>query len=116
MCWGINLHGLRKNTQQPVTKVDSLDDHENEDEVVSTNNDMANFLASKKDGYGTNSLLEQWNESYVNGDYDFNSYDPWRIQESEIRPAYGDDMYEGHDIIQDICDNFDIKVQGRKKK
>ncbi|GJZ34744.1 ATPase, F1/V1/A1 complex, alpha/beta subunit [Tanacetum coccineum] len=44
-------------------------------------------------------------ESYVNGDYDFNPYE--------------DDMYEGQDIpdkIQDICDNFDITVRGRKKK
>ncbi|GJX25548.1 retrotransposon protein, putative, unclassified [Tanacetum coccineum] len=69
---------------KPVTKVDSLDDHDNEDEVVSTDIDMANFLPSKKEGYGTNSLLEQWNESYVNGDYDFNSYNQWRIQESEV--------------------------------
>ncbi|GKB09050.1 putative reverse transcriptase domain-containing protein [Tanacetum coccineum] len=54
---------------------------------------------TKKDGYGTNSLLEQWKESYVNGEYDFDLYD--------------DDMYEGQDIldrIQDICDNIDIKV------
>ncbi|GJT38091.1 hypothetical protein Tco_0937956 [Tanacetum coccineum] len=44
-------------------------------------------------------------ESYVNGDYDFDPYD--------------DDMYEGQDIpdkIQDICNNLDIKVLGRKKK
>nr|GEV27482.1 (3S,6E)-nerolidol synthase 1-like [Tanacetum cinerariifolium] len=44
-------------------------------------------------------------DSYVNGDYDFDPYD--------------DDMYEGQDIpdkIQDICNNLDIKVQGRKKK
>nr|GEU57412.1 hypothetical protein [Tanacetum cinerariifolium] len=33
--------------------------HDSEDEVASTDNDMANFLASKKDGYGNNSLLEQ---------------------------------------------------------
>nr|GEU95622.1 hypothetical protein [Tanacetum cinerariifolium] len=40
-------------------------------------------------------------ESYEDGEYD---YDP-----------SGDDMYEGHDIpnmIQDICDNLDIKVRG----
>ncbi|GKE70000.1 RNA-directed DNA polymerase, eukaryota [Tanacetum coccineum] len=66
---------------KPLTKVDSSGDHDSEDEVASVDNDMANFLASKKDGYGTNSLLEQWKESYVNGDYDFDPYD--------------DDMYEG---------------------
>ncbi|GJU63260.1 hypothetical protein Tco_1148473 [Tanacetum coccineum] len=88
-----------------LTNIDSLGDHDSEDEIASTDNDMANFLASKKDGYDTNSLLEQWKESYVNGDYDF---DP-----------YNDDMYEGQDIpdmILDICDNFDIKVRDRKKK
>ncbi|GKG61767.1 hypothetical protein Tco_0623484, partial [Tanacetum coccineum] len=55
---------------------------------------MANFQASKKVGYGTNILLEQWNETYENDDYD---YDP-----------YADDLYEGQEIpdkIQSICDN-----------
>ncbi|GJS29241.1 hypothetical protein Tco_1293138 [Tanacetum coccineum] len=40
-----------------------------------------------------------------NGDYDEDPYD--------------DDMYEGHDFpdkIQDIYDNLDIKVRGRRKK
>ncbi|GJY04964.1 hypothetical protein Tco_0370904 [Tanacetum coccineum] len=90
---------------KPLTKVDSLGDHDSEDEVTSVDNDMANFLALKKVGYGTNSLLEQWKESYMNGDYDFDPYD--------------DHMYKGHDIpnkIQDICDNLDIKVRGHKKK
>ncbi|GJX63385.1 retrotransposon protein, putative, ty1-copia subclass, partial [Tanacetum coccineum] len=82
-----------------------LGDHDSKDEVASVDNDMANFLASKDVGYGINSLLEQWKESYGNEDYDYDPYD--------------DDMYEGHDIpdkIQDICDNLDIKVRGRKKK
>ncbi|GJS43860.1 hypothetical protein Tco_0812807 [Tanacetum coccineum] len=65
---------------KPLTKVDSLGDHDSENEVASVDNDMANFLASKKVVYGTNSLLEQWKECYVNGDYDFIPYD--------------DDMYE----------------------
>ncbi|GKA33130.1 high affinity nitrate transporter 2.6-like protein [Tanacetum coccineum] len=59
----------------------------------------------RKDGYGTNSLLEQWKESYKNDDYDYDPYD--------------DDLYEGQEIpdkIQSICDNLDIKVRGRKKK
>ncbi|GJY18827.1 hypothetical protein Tco_0390318 [Tanacetum coccineum] len=49
------------------------------------------------------SLLEQRKESSGNGEYDYDPYD--------------DDMYEGQDIpdmIQDIYDNFDIKVHGRK--
>ncbi|GKB28698.1 hypothetical protein Tco_0868099, partial [Tanacetum coccineum] len=44
---------------KPLKKVDSSGDHDSEDEVASVDNDMTNFLASKKDGYGTNSLLEQ---------------------------------------------------------
>ncbi|GJZ64448.1 hypothetical protein Tco_0620869 [Tanacetum coccineum] len=55
-------------------------------------------------GYGTNSLLEQWRDSYPdNDDYDM----------------YDDDMYENHDLsehLQSICDDFDITVRGRKKK
>ncbi|GJY24005.1 hypothetical protein Tco_0397663 [Tanacetum coccineum] len=65
----------------PLTMVDSLRDHDSDDEVASVDNDMTNFLASKDVGYGTNSLLEQWKESYGNGEYD---YDP-----------YNNDMYEG---------------------
>ncbi|GJY33186.1 RNA-directed DNA polymerase, eukaryota, partial [Tanacetum coccineum] len=79
---------------KPLKKVDYSGDHDSADEVASTDNDMENFLTSKKDGYGNNSLLEQWMESYMNGDYDF---DP-----------YNDDTYEGQDIpdrFQDICDN-----------
>ncbi|GKB42005.1 hypothetical protein Tco_0886947, partial [Tanacetum coccineum] len=34
--------------------------------------------------YGTNSLLEQWKESYGDEEYDYDPYD--------------DDMYEGQDI------------------
>ncbi|GKF66008.1 hypothetical protein Tco_0192525 [Tanacetum coccineum] len=75
---------------------------ESEDEVASFDNEMVNFMASKKVGHGTNSLLEQWKETYENDDYEFDHYD--------------DDMYKGHDKIQDICDNLDIKVRGRKKK
>ncbi|GJS68639.1 putative reverse transcriptase domain-containing protein [Tanacetum coccineum] len=83
----------------PLTKVDSLGDHDNDDEVALVDNDMANFFASKDVGYGTNSLFKQWKGSYGNGEYDYDPYD--------------NDMYEGHDIldkIQDICDNLDIKV------
>ncbi|GKA15353.1 cytokinin dehydrogenase 3-like protein [Tanacetum coccineum] len=55
-------------------------------------------------GYGTNSLLEQWRDSYPDND----DYDP-----------YDDDMYENHDLsehLQSICDDLDITVRGRKKK
>ncbi|GJT92825.1 putative reverse transcriptase domain-containing protein [Tanacetum coccineum] len=65
----------------PLTTVDSSGDHDSDDEVASVDNDMTNFLASNDVGYGTISLLEQWKESYGNGEYD---YDP-----------YNNDMYEG---------------------
>ncbi|GKB05266.1 hypothetical protein Tco_0833461 [Tanacetum coccineum] len=55
-------------------------------------------------GYGTNSLLEQWKDSYLGSD----DYDP-----------YDDDMYENHDMsehLQFICDDLDITVRRRKKK
>ncbi|GJU75876.1 putative reverse transcriptase domain-containing protein [Tanacetum coccineum] len=66
---------------KPLTKVDYSGDHASEDKVVSVDNDIANFMASKKVGYVINSLLEQWKKSDVNGDYNFDPYD--------------DDMYEG---------------------
>nr|GEZ96035.1 hypothetical protein [Tanacetum cinerariifolium] len=55
-------------------------------------------------GYGTNSLLEQWSDSYPDND---------------VYDAYDDDMYENHDLsehLQSICDDLDIMVRGRKKK
>ncbi|GJZ98772.1 glucomannan 4-beta-mannosyltransferase 9-like protein [Tanacetum coccineum] len=55
-------------------------------------------------GYGTNSLLEQWRDSYPNDD----DYDP-----------SDDDMYENHNMsehLQFIFDDLDITVYGRKKK
>nr|GEX89695.1 hypothetical protein [Tanacetum cinerariifolium] len=47
-------------------------------------------------GYGTNSLLEQWRDSYPDND----DYDP-----------YDDDMYDNHDLsehMHSICDDIDI--------
>ncbi|GJY81450.1 hypothetical protein Tco_0494201 [Tanacetum coccineum] len=44
---------------KPLEKVDSSGHHDSEDEVESVDNEMTSFLASKKVGYGTNSLLEQ---------------------------------------------------------
>ncbi|GJR97523.1 retrotransposon protein, putative, ty1-copia subclass [Tanacetum coccineum] len=81
----------------PLKKVEFPDDYDSEDEVASVDNDMTHFMASKRVGFGTQSLLEQWRDSYGNGDYDEDSYD--------------DDMYEGQDLTQElqaICDNMDI--------
>ncbi|GKD60792.1 retrotransposon protein, putative, ty1-copia subclass [Tanacetum coccineum] len=89
----------------PLKKVEYPRDYDSEDEVASVDNDMARSMASEMVGFGTQSLLEQWRDSYGNGDYDEDPYD--------------DDMYEGQDLpqeIQAICNNLDIRVRGRKKK
>ncbi|GJY99736.1 hypothetical protein Tco_0517166 [Tanacetum coccineum] len=41
-----------------LKKIDSSCDYDSKDEVASGDNNMANFMASKKVNYGTNSLLE----------------------------------------------------------
>nr|GEV40137.1 hypothetical protein [Tanacetum cinerariifolium] len=95
--WKANLVD---NEGKPLRKVND----DREDEVASDDNEMASFLA-KKDGYGTQSLLEQWKDSHELDDYEYDSYD--------------DDMYEGHEIpemLQAFYDNLDIKVRGRKNK
>ncbi|GKA83940.1 hypothetical protein Tco_0805535 [Tanacetum coccineum] len=89
---------------KPLEKIDYSGDYNSEDGVASVDNEMASFLA-KNDGYDTQSLLEQWKESYENDDYE---YDP-----------YVDDMYEGQEIsekLQAICDNLNIRVRVRRKK
>ncbi|GJR78900.1 hypothetical protein Tco_0149685 [Tanacetum coccineum] len=65
---------------KPWEKVVSSGDYNCEDKVASVDNEMASFL-TKKYGHGTQSLLEQWKESYENDDYEYDLYD--------------DDMYEG---------------------
>ncbi|GJZ20036.1 hypothetical protein Tco_0556626 [Tanacetum coccineum] len=89
----------------PQEKVDYPGHTGSEDEVKQVDNETTNYMASKSMGvgYDTKSLLEQWKKTGVDDDYD----------------SYDDDMYEGHEIpenIQTICDNLDIKVRGRKKK
>nr|GFD28040.1 hypothetical protein [Tanacetum cinerariifolium] len=63
--------------------------------VASVDNDIARSMASERLGFGNQSLLEQWRDSYGNGDYDDDPYD--------------DDMYEVQDL-QALCDNLDIRV------
>ncbi|GKA78656.1 hypothetical protein Tco_0785193 [Tanacetum coccineum] len=70
-----------------------------EDEVESVDNDIARSMASERIDFGTQSLLEQWRDSYENGYYNEDPYD--------------DDMYEGRNLsdkLQKICDNFDIRM------
>ncbi|GKD56742.1 putative reverse transcriptase domain-containing protein [Tanacetum coccineum] len=60
---------------KPLNKVDYPGDHDSEDDVESVDNDMARLLASERAGFGTNSLLEQWRDTYENADYDYDPYD-----------------------------------------
>nr|GEX24050.1 hypothetical protein [Tanacetum cinerariifolium] len=73
------------------------------DETANLRISMSGKDGSDK-GYGTNSLLEQWMDSYLdNDDYDL----------------YDNDMYKNNDLsehLQSICDDLDITVRGRKKK
>ncbi|GJS41233.1 hypothetical protein Tco_0566276 [Tanacetum coccineum] len=67
-----------------LKRVEYPGDYDSEDEVSSVDNDMARSMASERVGFDTQSLLEQWRDSYGNGDYDEDPYD--------------DDIYEGHDL------------------
>ncbi|GJR69229.1 hypothetical protein Tco_0015294 [Tanacetum coccineum] len=88
---------------KPLENVDYPVKSDSDDEVEPVENETASFLASKGVGYGLKSLWEQWRDSTVNDEYD----------------PYDDNMYECQEIpenIQTICDNFNTKVRGRKKK
>ncbi|GKD40980.1 retrotransposon protein, putative, ty1-copia subclass, partial [Tanacetum coccineum] len=90
---------LMDDAGNPLKKVEFSGDYDSEDEVASVDNDMARSLALERVGFGTQILLEQWRDSYGNGDYDVDPYD--------------DDMYDGQDLpqeLQAICDNLDIRV------
>ncbi|GKD40051.1 putative reverse transcriptase domain-containing protein [Tanacetum coccineum] len=107
--WNLLLSGkaiIVDKDGNPLKKVEFSSEYDSEDEVASVDNDMARSMASERVGFGTQSLLEQWRDSYGNGDYDDDPYDD-------------DDMYECQDLsheLQAICDNLDIRVRGRKKK
>ncbi|GKE72661.1 hypothetical protein Tco_1534702, partial [Tanacetum coccineum] len=49
----------------PLKKVEFLGEDDSEDEVASVANDMARSMAYER-GFGTQSLLEQWRDSYGN--------------------------------------------------
>ncbi|GKA13664.1 retrovirus-related pol polyprotein from transposon TNT 1-94, partial [Tanacetum coccineum] len=57
-------------SDNPLKKVEYPDDYDSEDKVASVDNDMARFMDSERVGFGTQSLLEQWRDSYGNCDYD----------------------------------------------
>ncbi|GJS39861.1 RNA-directed DNA polymerase, eukaryota, reverse transcriptase zinc-binding domain protein [Tanacetum coccineum] len=83
----------------PLKKVEFLGKYDSEDEVASVDNDMARSMAYERVGFGTQSLPEQWKDSYGNDDYDDDPYD--------------DDMHDGQDLsheLHTICDNLDIRT------
>ncbi|GJW41948.1 hypothetical protein Tco_0070747 [Tanacetum coccineum] len=69
----------------PLRKVEFLGDYDSEDEVASVDTDMTRSLTSERVGFGTQSLLEQWRDSYGNIDY--------------YEDPYDDDMYKGQDFL-----------------
>nr|GEW74379.1 hypothetical protein [Tanacetum cinerariifolium] len=82
-----------------LKKVECSGNYDSENEAASVDNNMARSLVSEKVGFGTQSLL-----AYGNGDYDEDPYD--------------DDMYEGHDLpqeIQAICNNLDISLRSQEE-
>nr|GFB09722.1 hypothetical protein [Tanacetum cinerariifolium] len=58
-----------------LKKVEYPDDYDSEDDVSSVDNDMACSMTSERVGFCTQSLLEQWMDSYGNGDYNDDPYD-----------------------------------------
>nr|GEV75965.1 hypothetical protein [Tanacetum cinerariifolium] len=70
-------------TNEGTTNLSFRGEYDSEDEVASVDNDMARSMTSERVGFDTQSLLEQWRDSYGNGDYDDDPYD---------------DMYEGQDL------------------
>nr|GFC31532.1 hypothetical protein [Tanacetum cinerariifolium] len=82
----MNINNSSTSTTPVIDKIGKFEDLliDGEDEVASVDNDMARSMASERVGFGTQSLMEQWRNSYGNGDYDEDSYD--------------DDMYEGQDL------------------
>nr|GEY11438.1 hypothetical protein [Tanacetum cinerariifolium] len=86
----------------------SIVETESEVEVVFDEITNLRISTSGKDGsekgYDTNSLLEQWTDSYPdNDDYDL----------------YDEDMYKNQSLsehLQSICNDLYITVRGRKKK
>ncbi|GKE08099.1 hypothetical protein Tco_1411650, partial [Tanacetum coccineum] len=92
-----------------LPKVVSMANVDSDSEMEDMVNEHAGFMAStglkmgNNSGYGTNSLLEQCRATKQDDDYD----------------PYDDDHYESRDLSENrqaICDDFDIKVRGQKKK
>ncbi|GJW88932.1 retrovirus-related pol polyprotein from transposon TNT 1-94 [Tanacetum coccineum] len=101
----MNVNNSSSGTTPIIDKIEKFEDLLTSGKVILM--DKAGNPLKKVEflGFSTQSLHEQWRDSYGNGDYDDDPYD--------------DDMYEGLDLsheLQAICDNLDIRVRSRKKK
>nr|GEZ44311.1 hypothetical protein [Tanacetum cinerariifolium] len=93
--------------EKPLPKAVSSVNANSNSEVEEVFDEQESFMTSSclkrggDNGYGTNNLWEQWKETKKDDDY----------------APYDDDLYNSHDIfnnLQDISDEF--MVDGRKKK
>ncbi|GJU74762.1 hypothetical protein Tco_1266167 [Tanacetum coccineum] len=85
----------------PLKKVEFLGDYDSEHEAASVDNDMARSMDSERVGFGTQSLLEQWRDSYGNGDYDEYPYD--------------DDMYEGSKSFFSVGGHQEERIRAEER-
>nr|GEW01756.1 hypothetical protein [Tanacetum cinerariifolium] len=99
---------LLDNDRNPLVPTGIMES-DSEVKVVFAKTTNLRILMSGKDQndkcYGTNSLLEQYRNSYPDND-DYDPYDD-------------DEMYENHDLskhLQSICDDLNIMVCSRNKK
>ncbi|GKD14458.1 hypothetical protein Tco_1198865, partial [Tanacetum coccineum] len=100
----------------PLKKVEFSGDYDSEDEVASVDNDMACSMASEMVGFGTQSLLEQWRDSYGNGDYDDDPYDDDDIcfTNKDIAPSKAKQTLASaffRKMVKDMEVHFDMTVR-----
>ncbi|GKC34660.1 hypothetical protein Tco_1047044 [Tanacetum coccineum] len=87
-----------------LKKIEFSGEDDSEDEVASVDNDMARSLAYER-GFGTQSLLEQWRDSYG-------------IMVTMMMTHTMMICMKVRIFLMSfkLCDNLDIRVRGRKKK
>ncbi|GJX27692.1 hypothetical protein Tco_0235771 [Tanacetum coccineum] len=71
---GSSFWNVETSSTSTTLIVDYPGDHNSEDKVESVDNNMTRSMASERVGFGAKSLLEQWRDSYENGDYDEDLY------------------------------------------
>ncbi|GJY00545.1 hypothetical protein Tco_0357563 [Tanacetum coccineum] len=100
-------------TGNPLKNIKCPGDYDSENEVASVDNDMTRFMASERVGFSTQSLLEQWRDSYGNGDYDEDPYDD-DMYEEEIKQG---DVCHGDSYVEDAVEQIsDTDLENRVGK